>query len=187
MKELFSLLTESEKKRLRGAAMLFIAGLLFLLIIGLGERRSFFSLEHRLQARKKVLTEVEEKRAKAAAEWARWQASYQDMEELEKTYFYRGLNDLHQMRLDLEKIMAEAGVSVKALKYDYSRSRKEKIDKININFNFVGSYVILKKFLEVVEKFPKFLMLEKVDFARIAGDGSILELRIVLAGYYEEQ
>lgn len=187
MKELFSLLTESEKKKLRGVALLLIAGVIFLIIMVLGERRSVFNLENRLQARQKVLAEAQDKRAKAAADWAKWQATYRDIEELEKSFFYRGPSDLHQLRLDLEKIMAEAGVSAKTLKYDYSPSKKETIDKIQINFNFVGSYVILKRFLEVVERFPKSLMLEKIDFARIAGDGQVLELRIVLAGYYEEQ
>ncbi|MGQ9672571.1 MAG: hypothetical protein ACUVV5_05490 [Candidatus Aminicenantales bacterium] len=185
MKEFFKLLNKAEKKQLRLLSILLLAGVLFLLIISLGQRRSFFSLKNRLQARQKVLAEVEGKRAQAVEAWARWQASYRDIEELKKTYFYQGQNDLHELRLDLEKILAEGGVSAKSLQYDYSQPGKGLVDKVDIRFTFVGSYVILKKFLEVVERFPKFLMLEKIDFARISQDGSILELRIVLAGYYE--
>ncbi len=187
MKEFFSMLNERERKKLRLLGLLLVVGVLFLLVISLGQRRSFGRLQNLLQARQKILAEVKEKQAKSDEEWSRWQGSYEDIKELEDTYFYRGENGHNQLRLDLEKIMAEAGVSAKFLKYDYSRPGKETGAKVSISFTFVGSYAMLKKFLEVVEYFPKFLMLEKIDFARISGEGNILELKIVLAGYYENR
>ncbi len=184
MKELFSLLDEREKSQLRWLGLLLIAGLLFLSVFALGQRRSFFSLKDRLLARQKVLTEIEAKRTKRAEEWAKWQGSYHDLEELKKTYFYQKEDDHNQLRLDLEKIMDEAGVSAKFFKYDYSSPGKEMAAKVSISFTFVGSYALLKRFLQTLEQFPKFLMLEKIDFARISGEENTLELRIVLAGYY---
>lgn len=185
MKEYFSLLNEGERKKLRLLSLLLVVGVLFLVFVLFGQRRSFHSLQGRLLARQKVLTETEAKRAQSAGEWARWQGAYRDIAELEKTYFYQAGGDLQQLRLDLENVFAEAGLSARVLKYDYSRPGRETIDKVSISFTFIGSYAILKKFLEVVERLPKFLMVEKIDFARISGEGSILELRVVLAAYYE--
>jgi len=185
MKEVFSLLKDRERQRIRLLVLLLLVGAVFLLVVSSVQRRGFVRLQDRLQARQQVLAELEAKRTASAEEWAMWQASYRDIEELKKTCFYRGKEDLNQLRLDLEKILAEAGVSAKYLKYDYSNPGKNKIEKVNISFTFVGSYIILRRFLEVVERFPRFLMLEKVDFARVSAEGSVLELRIVLAGYYE--
>ena len=60
----------------------------------------------------------------------------------------------------------------------------KEVGKINVTFTFTGSYPILKRFLQTLEQFPKFLLLEKVDFLKIRGDGTMLELRIILAAYY---
>jgi len=185
MKEVFSQLSDRERQRIRLLVLLLFVGVVFLLVVSSVQRRSFMRLQNRLQARQQVLAELETKRAASTQEWAMWQASYRDIEELGKTYFYRGKEDLNQLRLDLEKILAEAGVNAKFLKYDYSTPGKNKVEKVNISFTFVGSYIILRRFLEVVERFPRFLMLEKVDFARVSAEGNVLELRIVLAGYYE--
>jgi hypothetical protein len=43
----------------------------------------------------------------------------------------------------------------------------------------------LKGLIQLVEEFPKFLIVEKIDFLEIDDRSSILELKIVLAGYYE--
>jgi len=54
-----------------------------------------------------------------------------------------------------------------------------------ISFDIKGSYLSLKRFIHSVEEFPKFLLIEKIDFLNIDARGNVLELRVVLAGYYE--
>jgi len=56
---------------------------------------------------------------------------------------------------------------------------------VMVSFNFKGSYFSLKRFLSSVEEFPKFLIIEKIDFINIETQSGILGLRILLAGYYE--
>jgi hypothetical protein len=43
----------------------------------------------------------------------------------------------------------------------------------------------MKKFIFEVERHPKFLMIEKIDFEDISAQGGEIELVIILAGYYE--
>ena len=47
-----------------------------------------------------------------------------------------------------------------------------------------GSYFFLKRFIDAVEKLPRFLVVEKIDFLDTSVDGSFLALKINLAGYY---
>jgi Tfp pilus assembly protein PilO len=185
MKELFDQLDEREKNWVRLLSLLVLLVLVFLLLISLGQRRSYVRLLSRLEQREKVLAELETKRASSAAEWARWEDAYRDIEELRKSYFYKAEEGINQLRLDLQKIFAQSGISAQSIRYDYASLEEGKVKKTNASFTFTGSYLILKKFLEVVEQFPRFLMLEKIDFLKISGEGSVLELKINLAGYHE--
>jgi hypothetical protein len=60
-----------------------------------------------------------------------------------------------------------------------------KIKKVSATFNLRGSYVSLKRFIHTVEEFPKFLLIERIDFLDIDTARDALVLRVVLAGYYE--
>lgn len=183
MKEIFSYLNESERKVVRLLFLLLLLVVLFLFFVSLGERRGYFELRSELQAREKVAAEAANSRMASVEQKSRWEQAYRDMDDLKKTYFYKeeGVNEL---RLDLEKIFAESGITARSLRYNYATLEKESINKINVTFTFTGSYLILKKFLDTIERFPRFLLLEKIDFMKISGEGNILELRIILAGYY---
>jgi Tfp pilus assembly protein PilO len=185
MKELFDQLDEREKNQLRLLSLLVLLSLVFLLLVSLGQRRSYVRLLSRFEAREKFLAELETKRASSAADWTSWEAAYRDIEELRGSYFYRQEEGINELRLDLEKIFAQCGINAQSIRYEYVSLEKGQVNKTNVSFNFAGSYLVLKKFLEVVELFPRFLMLEKIDFLKISGEGSVLELKISLAGYHE--
>ncbi|MDH7513374.1 MAG: hypothetical protein QHH14_10560 [Clostridiales bacterium] len=185
MKELYNQLDEREKNRVRLLSLLALLSLAFMLLVSLGQRRSYFRLQNSLEAREKALAELETKRASGAAEWARWEGAFRDIEELKESYFYKEEEGINQLRLDLQKILAQSGVSAQSIRYEYANLEEGVVKKTSASFTFTGSYVVLKKFLEAVEQFPKFLMLEKIDFSKISGEGSALELRINLAGYHE--
>lgn len=185
MKELFSQLDEREKNQVRLLSLLVLLSLLFLLLISLGQRRGYVRLLSRLDAREKVLAEQETKRASSAAEWARWEGAYRDIEDLRVSYFYKAEEGINQLRLDLQKIFTQSGINAQSIRYEYASLEGGKVKKTNASFTFAGSYLILKKFLEAIEQFPRFLMLEKIDFLKISGEGSVLELKINLTGYHE--
>jgi Tfp pilus assembly protein PilO len=185
MKELFSRLNEREKARLRLLFLVFLLVLMFFFFISRGEQRGYFSLADELKAREKVYSDIEQHRMENAEEWAGWEEAYRDMGDLKKTHFYQEGEGVNGLLLDLHKIFAEAGITARSLRYNYASLENNQVKKINVTFNFTGSYLILKKFLDTVERFPKFLLLESIDFMKISGNGSILELKIVLAGYYE--
>ncbi len=89
------------------------------------------------------------------------------------------------MRIDIQRILTQARIPSSQKKYNYTEYTKEKINKMSLSFNVRGTYQSLKKFIQAVEEFPKFLIVEKIDFLDIDAAGGVLELKIVLAGYYE--
>src|SRR4030043_710636 len=184
MNELFSVLDEKERTTRRLLSLLVLAAVFVLIFFSFGQRRSYRLSVESLQGRDKAAAAAEAKLAESQAQWAKWQEAYQDVKDLREKYFYHGGDEVSELRLDLQKIFSEAGISTRSYRYTYASLDKERIGKINVPFTLIGSYPILKRFLQTLEQFPKFLLLEKIDFVKIAGDGNVLELRIVLAAYY---
>jgi Tfp pilus assembly protein PilO len=184
MNELFRALDVKEREKLRLLGLLFLVALFILLVFSLGQRRSYNLMAERLKGSEEAAAAAEAKRAASAAGWAQWQEAFQDIKDLKEKSFYREGDEVNQALLDLKRIFSEAGINARSYRYNYYSLEKERINKVNVTFNFVGSYPVLKRFLLLVEQFPKFLLLEKIDFLRIGGSGTTLELRIVLAAYY---
>src|SRR4030042_3430476 len=184
MNGIFSALDEKERAKLRLLSLLVLVALLVLIFFSFGQRRSYQLYVERLQGRDKAAATAQAKLVESAAQWGHWQAAYQDIKDLKEKFFYREGEAVSELRLDLQKVFSEAGISTRSYRYNYVSLEKERIGKINVTFTFIGSYPILKRFLQTLEQFPKFLLLEKIDFLKIGGDGTMLELRIVLAGYY---
>jgi Tfp pilus assembly protein PilO len=185
MKELFNRLNERERRQISLLSLFLLVSLIFLIFISLGQRHSYYNHFSQLQQREKAAADAEVRSAAAAAEWARWEEAGKDLVELKSRYFYKEEDGINQLRLDLRNIFAQAGVNPGDLRYDYLDQTKEGVKKVTISFNFNGSYPILKRFLVAVEEFPKFLTLEKLDIPRIESQGNLLELKIILAAYYE--
>lgn len=184
MSELFNALEEKERTRLRLLSLLVLVAVFVLIFFSFGQRRSYRLSAQSLQERSKAADAAQAKLAESTSRWARWQEAYQDVKDLKEKYFYRGGEEVTELRLDLQKIFSQSGVSTRSLRYSYVSVERERFGKINVTFNLVGSYAILKRFLQTLEQFPKFLFLEKIDFVKIGGNGNILDLRIILAAYY---
>ncbi|HUU37819.1 MAG TPA: hypothetical protein VMW46_06390 [Candidatus Desulfaltia sp.] len=184
MKELFSALDEKERTRLRLLGLLCLIALFVLLFFSLGRRRSYYLLVNQLQGRESTAVAAEGKRAQSAAKWDQWEQTSKDIQALKESFFYHEGQEINELRLDLRKIFSESGISARSFRYNYASLEKERIGKISVTFTFTGTYTILKRFLQSLEQYPKFLLLEKIDFLKISGEGTMLELRIVLAGYY---
>lgn len=185
MREIFSLLEEKERKTLRVLSVFLVGAALFLILASFPQKRSYV----------KTLTQLEDKQSEYQHfsgitvqkdnEWRQWQEAYQDIVELKKSHFYSGKDAVKQMRLDIQRLLSRARIPSSQKKYNYIEFKQEKIKKMNVSFNIRGTYQSLKRFIQSVEEFPKFLIVEKIDFLDIDSAGSVLELKIVLAGYYE--
>lgn len=187
MKKIFDLLDDKEKKTLIVLCVMIAGVSLFLLLISLSQRRSYFNALSSHADKQREYNQLNKTKIEMEGEWIRWQEARGDMDELKRTYFYDDDKEgFEQLRLDLEQLLSKARINVSSRKkYDYVEFKGETIRKVNITFDLKGSYLALKRFIHSVEEFPKFLLIEKVDFLNIDGGGNVLELRVVLASYYE--
>ena len=185
MKEVFSVLNDKERKQLSVLSLLLVFALIFFFLVSLGQRRSYHRLAGEMETRAKTLAKAEEKLAAASTEWAKWEQGYKDMAELKERYFYKDAEGVNSLRMDIQKILSDSGISAGRIRYEYVDRAREKEKLVVVTFSFTGSYLILKRLIETVEKFPKFLLLERLKFLKISNEGNLLELEIALAGYYE--
>lgn len=185
MKKIFDFFDKKEKKTLSFFCVLLAGVLLFLLLISLSQRRSYFSTLSSLTTKQKEYEQFNTKRAEREREWLRWQEARRDIDELRTKYFYDDKEGFQELRLDLERLLSEARIHVSRKKYNYAEFKGETINKVSINFNIKGPYLSLKRFIHSVEEIPKFLFVEKIDFLNIDAGGSTLELKVYLAAYYE--
>jgi len=114
-----------------------------------------------------------------------WMDAERDMKALKANYFYAGQNILRDLRLDLQQIFETAGISVTDINYGYSELVKGSIQLVTVEFHFSGNYAMFKRLLDTIERHPHFLLIEKLDFLSIGKQPGLLDLKISLAGYYE--
>jgi Tfp pilus assembly protein PilO len=185
MKELISLLDVRERRIMAVLCLLLAASVLFLAFVLVKERGTARRTLKNLQNEKMNYKKLDTERNDARRDFQRWQDGLRDMEELKTSYFYDEKSASQGLRLDLQQIFRAAGVNWSQIKYDYSDFTAEGIKKVDVSFVFSGSYEALKKFLEIVEKHPKFLFVERISFTTINPQAGELEAKINLAGYYE--
>ncbi|MGD8534396.1 MAG: hypothetical protein PVF66_01000 [Candidatus Aminicenantes bacterium] len=185
MIELFNLFEEKEKKALRVVGVLLGVAMLFLLLVSFPQKRSSIRAHSRLESKQGEYQHFNSVTLKKEDEWRQWQEAYRDIDELKKSHFYSGKDAVKKMRLDIQRILSQARIPSTQKKYNYTEFKRENIKKMSMSFNVRGTYQSLKGLIQLVEEFPKFLIVEKIDFLDIDVRSSILELKIVLAGYYE--
>lgn len=185
MKELFKLLTEREKRTLDVLAAAAVLVLLAFLFVSLGALRSYGRSEEALTRQTTELGKARVSWDEARTESGRWEEAKGDLEAFRTRYFYDDKQGIRDLRLDLEKVFAEAGIRVSQIGYKYADLEMGKARKVVAGFTFRGNYATLKRFLAVIEAFPKFLVLERIDFLNTGSETGALELKIELAGYYE--
>jgi hypothetical protein len=184
MNALFDLLNDRERRtlgRLGLAALIALAVFAIVFVRFRGglekERTESFRLHEATQKAVQV-------RDRARAEWKRWEDAGRDLAELRTGYFYEESAGGQTLRQDLQQIFARAGTSITDLDYGYTDMEKEKVRKTVVSFAYSGTYAGLKRLLAVLEAFPKFLVIEKVEFPRTGSGGERLNAKLTLAGYY---
>ena len=185
MREIFDLLEQKEQKILGLLCLLLVVALLFYSFIASGEKKTYLRTVDSLSSKQKEYQKIDSSKTEKKLEWFKWSEARRDIDTIKKEYFYKEKEDINQLRQDLEGIFNETKIHASDIKYDYEEFKREQIKKVNLTFNITGSYFLLKKFIHSVEKLPKFLVIEKIDFVEIDTQSGRLKLRIILAGYYE--
>jgi Tfp pilus assembly protein PilO len=185
MNAIFSGLLGQERRTLERltAVVLFVLVLGF--VLATRQRSSYFEARDSLAALQNRYRRVQKSRTDAKTEWSRWQEAVRDMDSFKGTFFYDEKTLFGTLRMDLQRIFNEAGMNVPLISYHYSDLEKVPIKKIALTFNYSGTYDGLKRFLTIVEKFKKFLAVEKIDFEKADAESGLLSLKMTLAGYYE--
>ena len=184
MNVLFDLFNDKERRtlgRLGLAALLALAVFLVLFTRIRGGLEKDKGEAARLQGASGLAVKA---RDAAKAEWQRWEEAGRDLEELRTGFFYDDEGGVQALRLDLQRIFAMAGTAITDLGYGYSEMEKEKVRKTVVTFTYTGTYAGLKKLLAVLEAFPKFLVIDRIDFPRTGSEGERLSAKLAVAGYY---
>lgn len=185
MNELIRLLSERERRTLVVLAGASGLALLALVFIAGGEMRSFRRADAAARRLSAQVAKAEAERDEAGAEARRWEDAKRDLEKLRAERFYDEAREVRDLRSDLERVFNEAGIRVANIAYRYTDVAKGKMKKVVAGFTFGGTYAGLKRFLAVVERSPKFLTLERIDFPNTGSASGALQLKIELAAYYE--
>ncbi len=185
MKSIVERLTPRERRTLAGIGLVFVLVVLFLTIVALGQRRGYFgslrsAADLRVEARNAAAS-----RDSAKADAQAWTDARRDLDKLRREAFYHKDEGISRLRLDLQQILGPLGVNPRDLKFDYVDYEKNKAQKVTATFTFSGSYGTLRRFLFAVEKFPRLLYVERVNFVSIEPKSGTLNLKIAMAAYYE--
>jgi hypothetical protein len=184
MKELFRLLSGKERRTLVVLAAASGLALLSLVFVAAVEMRNYRRADASARTLAADLVKAEAARDEAGAEARRWEVAGRDLEKLRTERFYDETREIRALRLDLQRIFAEAGIQVSKIGYQYSDMEKGKMKKVVAGFTFGGTYGGLKRFLSVIERSPKFLTIERIDFPNTGQETGALQLKIELAAYY---
>ncbi len=186
MSGLTDLLDRKEQRALAGLGLFLVLGLLALFVFSLGERRDYFRNQAELADQEKRFAEIDGRRQKSKSGWSAWEEARKDIQDVRKNWLYSEQEGIKQLTLDVHKILGEAGMGTTGFQYEYLDMREEYLRRVNVSFQVSGTYPALKRLLDEVEKFPKFLMIDRVDFTNSFDEGNRIELRIVMAGYYDK-
>lgn len=114
-----------------------------------------------------------------------WADAQKDLAKLKGAWMYDPKDAVRGLRLDLERIFDASGIAASDIIYGYAPIPKTRLQKVTAEFRFAGNYAVLKRLLDIVERHPRLLLAEKIDFLSIGKIPGRLELRVSLAGYYE--
>jgi hypothetical protein len=186
MREIISLLRKKERQLLAALSILAAAALLFYIFFARGIKGGYARTQNELRAAQTRFRAADSVRNETKTAWEMWERTKVDLEELRSKYFYARETISQELRKDIEEIFADIGIPTPDIRYSYQERSRDKIAKVTATFQVSGPYYLVKKFAHKVENFPKFLIMEKIDFSDINMQSGGLKLKITLAGYYED-
>jgi len=173
-----------EKRILSVLGVFFAAALVFLFYLGVIEKPGLGRAERELAKRQESYRNVDAERAKKKEESLMWQQGLRDIKEVRQNWYYQKADGIRPFMSDVGQILGGAAIEPPQSSYDYIEPRGENTERVSVTFNCSCSYFMLKRLLDDLERFPKFLFLERLDFHKTPDKGQTLELSITLTGYY---
>jgi hypothetical protein len=186
MQELISLLDMRERRIVIWLASALGILACLLVIFAVRARGAASRTSRALEAARTEARKVGEERDAAKTSREAWAGAQKDIAELKGAWMYDPKDAVRNLRVDLEKIFEASGISASDITYGYAEIPKTRLQKVTAEFRFTGNYPTLKRLLGIVERFPRLLLAEKVEFLSIGRIPGQLELRVSLAGYYED-
>lgn len=167
-----------------GLCVLVLLSFVFYIFAAKGVKGSYARSLEVLSAKQENLQILHEKTREAKNNRSMWQEAIRDMEEMKEKFFYTKEDESQQVMLDMQELLSKSSLRADRKRYDYSEFKEEEIDRITVSFEVSGPYFVLKRFLDNVENFPRFLTVEQIDFVDIDTQSGRLTLNVRLAGYY---
>lgn len=186
MKELFDHLGPKERRYLWILVVCIVVVFLFNYFVARSEKNTNLGSQNLMKGKQKEMEKYQEDSRERKKEWMQWQEAQKDLKELAESYLYHGAGVVKDLRKDLQSIFDQVNMEYDQIKYDYNLHEETKINEVLVTFNMQGTYLALKKLIHEVERFPKFLVVERITFSDIDSQSGALRLRISLAGYYGE-
>jgi hypothetical protein len=184
MNALFDLFNDAERRTLARTGLAALAVLAVFLVLFVRVRGGLSGDQKLSVSRQEAAQNAAKARDEARVRWKLWEDAGRDLAELRADYFYEEKESGQALRLDLQRIFAQAGTAITDLTYSYADLAKEQVRKTVVTFTYTGTYPGLKKLLAVLEAFPKFLVIENVEFPRTGSGGERLSAKFTLAAYY---
>jgi hypothetical protein len=173
-----------EKRILSVLGVLLAAALVYLFYLGVVEKPGLARTERELAKRQEAYRKVDAEREKKKTDWLMWQQGLRDLKEVRADWFYQEADGIVPFYTDIRQILGGAAIEPSEFTYNYEEVRGEKAQRVSVVFTCSCSYFMLKRFLDDLERFPKLIFLERLDFLKTPDKGQTLALSITLTGYY---
>lgn len=184
---MFNLFDGRDRKILAAMGLLAVIGLVFLFVFGFRQKVVYSRSMDSLSRLQDELDSVAASSNAKMAEWQKWEQTQLDIQELREKYFYNDRDGIVKLRRDLQKILRKSRIRAADKRYEYfSVNSVEGLKGVRVRFQTFSSYKDLKKFIHSVEIFPKFLLLDKLDFLDVDSSGGGIKLNVSLTGYFHE-
>lgn len=184
MNGIFELFEQKERRILGGLCLFLILALFYFFVVAHGAKRSYYESLDILADKKERARKIEGTRMEKNAEWLKWQKTLNDVEELKANYFYKEEEGISPLMRDTDQILNSARIRVSQKRYDYADLEEGLYRVVRVTFETAGSYRALKKFIHSVEAFPRFLVVQKIDFLDVDPFSGGLKVRVALVAYY---
>jgi chemotaxis regulatin CheY-phosphate phosphatase CheZ len=185
MKSLFELLNDKERRIAAVCGAALAVALCVLLAAAVKARVSAGRAADELRAAEASYQVLDRERNAVRSDWQAWVNARKDLASLKESRFYEAAKGLQDMRLDLQRIFDAAGLVATDVAYGYTDLVKGVVQKVTADFRFTANYAGLKRLLDAVERHPRFLHAERIDFLSMTKQPGVLDLRVSFAGYYE--
>lgn len=186
MNGIFELFERRDRRILGGLCLFLVLAFFYFFLVALGAKRSYHESLDLLADKKERARKIQKTRKEKNAEWLKWHKTLRDIEELKAGYFYREEEGISPLMRDTDKILKAAGIRVSQKRYDYADLKEGLYRIVRVTFETAGSYRSLKKFIHSVEAFPRFLVVQKIDFLDVDPFSGGLKVRVALVAYYEQ-